>query len=138
MPDQAGNWERFEKDTTTNPTKQYKTVESLKVITEYVKYSFGQLSSRRIRPSCSLAEAPKAGFVINPTLAQLVCTFPRQEMIKGIDTSGLFYEPDSMKGETDTFINKYEIIYLYYPTSLLLPLYSNVTGILMETTSDFF
>ena len=53
--------------------------------------------------------------------------------------SGIVYEPGFNEGEPDTGINKYEIIYLYYPTSfVLLYLIPNVNGILMETTSDFF
>ena len=51
-------------------SKQYKTVESLKVITEYVKYSAVKVEESG--PSCSLAEAlQKQDLYINSTLAQL-------------------------------------------------------------------
>jgi len=53
-------------------SKLYKTVESLKVITQYVKYSAVKVEESG--PSCSLAEAlQKQDLFINSTLAQLGC-----------------------------------------------------------------
>jgi PRTRC genetic system ThiF family protein len=53
-------------------SKQYKTVESLKVITEYVNYSAVRVEESG--PSCSLAEAlQKQDLFINSILAQTGC-----------------------------------------------------------------
>ena len=52
--------------------KLYETVESLKVITRYVKYA--KVKEKDSGPSCSLAEAlEKQDLFINSTLAQLGC-----------------------------------------------------------------
>ena len=53
-------------------SKLYETVESLKVITRYVKYA--RVKEKDSGPSCSLAEAlEKQDLFINSTLAQLGC-----------------------------------------------------------------
>lgn len=78
-------------------SKQYKTVESLKVITEYVKYSAVKVEESG--PSCSLAEAlQKQDLFINSTLAQLGCNILWKMFRLGmIDNQGLYMNLDTMK-----------------------------------------
>ncbi len=78
-------------------SKQYKTVESLKVITEYVNYSSVKVEDSG--PSCSLAEAlQKQDLFINSTLAQLGCNILWKMFRQGmIDNQGLYMNLDTMK-----------------------------------------
>lgn len=78
-------------------SKQYKTVESLKVITEYVKYSAVKVEESG--PSCSLAEAlQKQDLFINSTLAQLGCNILWKMFRQGmIEYQGLYMNLDTMK-----------------------------------------
>jgi len=77
-------------------SKQYKTVESLKVITEYVKYSTVKVEESG--PSCSLAEAlRKQDLFINSTLAQLGCNILWKMFRQGmIENQGLYMNLDTM------------------------------------------
>jgi len=78
-------------------SEQYKTVESLKVITEYVKYSAVKVEESG--PSCSLAEAlQKQDLFINSTLAQLGCNILWKMFRQGmIEHQGLYMNLDTMK-----------------------------------------
>jgi len=78
-------------------SKQYKTVESLKVITEYVKYS--SVKVEESGSSCSLAEAlQKQDLFINSTLAQLGCNILWKMFRQGmIEYQGLYMNLDNMK-----------------------------------------
>ncbi|NDV81564.1 PRTRC system ThiF family protein [Bacteroides sp. 51] len=77
-------------------SKQYKTVDSLKVITEYVKYSAVKVEESG--PSCSLAEAlQKQDLFINSTLSQLGCNILWKMFRQGmIDNQGLYMNLDTM------------------------------------------
>lgn len=76
---------------------QYKTVESLKVITEYVKYSTVKVEESG--PSCSLAEAlQKQDLFVNSTLAQMGCNILWKMFRQGmIEHQGLYMNLDTMK-----------------------------------------
>jgi PRTRC system ThiF family protein len=78
-------------------SKLYKTVESLKVITQYVKYSAVKVEESG--PSCSLAEAlQKQDLFINSTLAQLGCNILWKMFWQGmIEHQGLYMNLDTMK-----------------------------------------
>lgn len=78
-------------------SKQYQTVGSLKVITEYVKYSAVKVEDSG--PSCSLAEAlQKQDLFINSTLAQLGCNILWKMFRQGmIEQQGLYMNLDTMK-----------------------------------------
>jgi hypothetical protein len=78
-------------------SNKYKTVESLKVITEYVKYSAVKVEESG--PSCSLAEAlQKQDLYINSTLAQLGCNILWKMFRQGmIEHQGLYMNLDTMK-----------------------------------------
>ncbi|KAB4253891.1 PRTRC system ThiF family protein [Bacteroides uniformis] len=78
-------------------SKQYRTVESLKVITRYVKYSNVKVEDSG--PSCSLAEAlEKQDLFINSTLAQLGCNILWKMFRNGmIEHHGLFLNLETMK-----------------------------------------
>jgi PRTRC genetic system ThiF family protein len=78
-------------------SKQYKTVESLKVITEYVNYS--SVKVEESEPSCSLAEAlQKQDLYINSTLAQLGCNILWKMFRQGMtEYQGLYMNLDTMK-----------------------------------------
>ena len=75
----------------------YKTVESLKVITQYVKYSTMKVNASG--PSCSLAEAlHKQDLFINSTLAQLGCNILWKMFRNGyIEHQGLYLNLDTLK-----------------------------------------
>jgi len=78
-------------------SEQYKTVKSLKVITQLVKYS--SVKENDSGPSCSLAEAlQKQDLFINSTLAQLGCNILWKMFRNGmIDHCGLYMNLDTMK-----------------------------------------
>jgi len=78
-------------------SNKYKTVESLKVITEYVKYSAVKVEESG--SSCSLAEAlQKQDLYINSTLAQLGCNILWKMFRQGmIEHQGLYMNLDTMK-----------------------------------------
>lgn len=78
-------------------SEQYQTVESLKVITQYVKYSAVKVEESG--PSCSLAEAlQKQDLFINSTLAQLGCNILWKMFRQGmIDNQGMYMNLDTMK-----------------------------------------
>ncbi len=78
-------------------SKLYKTVESLKVITEYVKYSAVKVEESS--PSCSLAEAlQKQDLFINSTLAQLGCNILWKMFRQGmVEHQELYMNLDTMK-----------------------------------------
>lgn len=78
-------------------SKLYKTTESLKVITEYVKYSAVKVEESG--PSCSLAEAlQKQDLFINSTLAQLGCNILWKMFREGmIAYHGLYMNLDTMR-----------------------------------------
>jgi len=78
-------------------SKQYETVESLKVITEYVKYSAVKVEDSG--PSCSLAEALlKQDLFINSTLAQLGCNILWKMFRQGmIEHQGLYLNLETMR-----------------------------------------
>ena len=78
-------------------SKLYKTVESLKVITQYVKYSAVKVEESG--PSCSLAEAlQKQDLFINSTSAQLGCNILWKMFRQGtIEYQGLYMNLDTMK-----------------------------------------
>lgn len=78
-------------------SNKYKTVESLKVITECVKYSAVKVEESG--PSCSLAEAlQKQDLYINSTLAQLGCNILWKMFRQGmIEHQGLYMNLDTMK-----------------------------------------
>ena len=75
----------------------YKTVDSLKVITKFVKYA--RVKEEDSGPSCSLAEAlEKQDLFINSTLAQLGCNILWKMFRNGmIEHHGLFLNLDTMK-----------------------------------------
>lgn len=77
-------------------SRQYQTVESLKVITRYVRYS--SVKAEDSGPSCSLAEAlEKQDLFINSTLAQLGCNILWKMFRHGmIEHHGLFLNLDTM------------------------------------------
>lgn len=78
-------------------SKLYKTVPSLKTITQYVKYSAVKESDSG--PSCSLAEAlEKQDLFINSTLAQLGCNILWKMFREGmIEHHGLYLNLATMK-----------------------------------------
>ena len=78
-------------------SKLYKTVESLKVITRYVKYE--KVKEKDSGPSCSLAEAlEKQDLFINSTLAQLGCNILWKMFRNGmIEHHGLYLNLSTMK-----------------------------------------
>ena len=78
-------------------SEQYKTVESLKVIAYFLKYS--SVKEKDSGPSCSLAEAlQKQDLFINSTLAQLGCNILWKMFRNGmIEHCGLFMNLDTMK-----------------------------------------
>jgi hypothetical protein len=75
----------------------YKTVPSLKVITEMVKFS--KIKDDDSGPSCSLAEAlEKQDLFINSTLAQLGCDILWKMFRHGmIEHQGLYLNLNTMK-----------------------------------------
>ena len=75
----------------------YKTVDSLKVITKFVKYA--RVKEEDSGPSCSLAEAlEKQDLFINSTLAQLGCNILWKMFRNGmIEHHGLFLNLGTMK-----------------------------------------
>ncbi len=75
----------------------YQTVESLKVITRFVKYA--RVKEKDSGPSCSLAEAlSKQDLFINSTLAQLGCNILWKMFRNGmIEHHGLFLNLETMK-----------------------------------------
>lgn len=75
----------------------YKTVDSLKVITRFVKYA--RVKEVDSGPSCSLAEAlEKQDLFINSTLAQLGCNILWKMFRNGmLEHHGLFLNLDTMK-----------------------------------------
>lgn len=75
----------------------YKTVDSLKVITRFVKYA--RVKEEDSGPSCSLAEAlEKQDLFINSTLAQLGCNILWKMFRNGmLEHHGLFLNLDMMK-----------------------------------------
>lgn len=84
--------------TIKQPTSNlYKTVPSLKTITQYVKYSAVKESDSG--PSCSLAEAlEKQDLFINSTLAQLGCNILWKMFREGmIEHHGLYLNLSTMK-----------------------------------------
>ena len=78
-------------------SKLYETVESLKVITRYVKYA--RVKEKDSGPSCSLAEAlEKQDLFINSTLAQLGCNILWKMFRNGmIEHHGLYLNLSTMK-----------------------------------------
>jgi PRTRC genetic system ThiF family protein len=78
-------------------SKMYETVESLKVITQYVKYS--AVKVKESGPSCSLAEALlKQDLFINSTLAQLGCNILWKMFRNGlIEHQGLYLNLNTVK-----------------------------------------
>ena len=78
-------------------SKLYETVESLKVITRYVKYA--KVKEKDSGPSCSLAEAlEKQDLFINSTLAQLGCNILWKMFRNGmIEHQGLYLNLSTMK-----------------------------------------
>lgn len=78
-------------------SKLYETVESLKVITRYVKYA--KVKEKDSGPSCSLAEAlEKQDLFINSTLAQLGCNILWKMFRNGmIEYHGLYLNLSTMK-----------------------------------------
>ena len=78
-------------------TKLYETVESLKVITRYVKYA--KVKEKDSGPSCSLAEAlEKQDLFINSTLAQLGCNILWKMFRNGmIEHYGLYLNLSTLK-----------------------------------------
>lgn len=75
----------------------YKTVDSLKVITKFVKYA--RVKEEDSGPSCSLAEAlEKQDLFINSTLAQLGCNILWKMFRNGmLEHHGLFLNLETMK-----------------------------------------
>ena len=75
----------------------YKTVDSLKVITRFVKYA--RVKETDSGPSCSLAEAlEKQDLFINSTLAQLGCNILWKMFRNGmLEHHGLFLNLETMK-----------------------------------------
>ena len=75
----------------------YKTVDSLKVITRFVKYA--RVKEADSGPSCSLAEAlEKQDLFINSTLAQLGCNILWKMFRNGmLEHHGLFLNLETMK-----------------------------------------
>lgn len=75
----------------------YKTVDSLKVITQFVKYA--RVKEADSGPSCSLAEAlEKQDLFINSTLAQLGCNILWKMFRNGmLEHHGLFLNLETMK-----------------------------------------
>ena len=75
----------------------YETVDSLKVITRFVKYA--RVKEKDSGPSCSLAEAlEKQDLFINSTLAQLGCNILWKMFRHGmIEHHGLFLNLETMK-----------------------------------------
>lgn len=75
----------------------YETVESLKVITRYVKYA--KVKEKDSGPSCSLAESlEKQDLFINSTLAQLGCNILWKMFRNGmIEYHGLYLNLSTMK-----------------------------------------
>ena len=75
----------------------YKTVDSLKVITRFVKYA--RVKEADSGPSCSLAEAlEKQDLFINSTLAQLGCNILWKMFRNGmLEYHGLFLNLETMK-----------------------------------------
>lgn len=75
----------------------YKTVDSLKVITRFVKYA--RVKEADSGPSCSLAEAlEKQDLFINSTLAQLGCNILWKMFRNGmIEHHGLYLNLETMK-----------------------------------------
>ncbi len=78
-------------------SKLYETVESLKVITRYVKYA--KVKEKDSGPSCSLAEAlEKQDLFINSTLAQLGCNILWKMFRNGmIEHQGLYLNLSTLK-----------------------------------------
>ena len=78
-------------------SKLYETVESLKMITRYVKYA--KVKEKDSGPSCSLAEAlEKQDLFINSTLAQLGCNILWKMFRNGmIEHQGLYLNLSTMK-----------------------------------------
>lgn len=78
-------------------SKRYKTVPSLKTITQYVKYTAVKESDSG--PSCSLAEAlEKQDLFINSTLSQLGCNILWEMFREGmIEHHGLYLNLATMK-----------------------------------------
>ena len=78
-------------------SRLYETVESLKVITRYVKYA--RVKEKDSGPSCSLAEAlEKQDLFINSTLAQLGCNILWKMFRHGmIEHHGLYLNLETMK-----------------------------------------
>lgn len=78
-------------------SKLYETVESLKVITRYVKYA--KVKEKDSGPSCSLAEAlEKQDLFINSTLAQLGCNILWKMFRNGmIEHYGLYLNLSTLK-----------------------------------------
>jgi len=78
-------------------SKIYKTVESLKVITEYADYS--KIKAEDSGPSCSLAEAlEKQDLFINSTLAQIGCNILWKMFREGmIEFSGAYLNLKTLK-----------------------------------------
>lgn len=78
-------------------SQQYKTVDSLKVITRYVRYA--RVRETDSGPSCSLAEAlEKQDLFINSTLAQLGCNLLWKMFRHGmIEHHGLYLNLATMK-----------------------------------------
>lgn len=78
-------------------SKMYETIDSLKVITEYVNYS--KVKEEDSGPSCSLAEAlDKQDLFINSTLAQLGCNILWKMFRNGmIEHNGLFLNLETLR-----------------------------------------
>ncbi len=78
-------------------SQQYETVESLKVITRYVRYA--RVKETDSGPSCSLAEAlEKQDLFINSTLAQLGCNLLWKMFRHGLlEHHGLYLNLSTMK-----------------------------------------
>lgn len=78
-------------------SQQYKTVDTLKVITRYVKYA--SVEEKDSGPSCSLAEAlEKQDLYINSTLAQLGCNLLWKMFRNGmLEYHGIYLNLTTMK-----------------------------------------
>lgn len=78
-------------------SQQYKTVDTLKVITRYVKYA--SVEETDSGPSCSLAEAlEKQDLYINSTLAQLGCNLLWKMFRNGmLEHHGIYLNLATMK-----------------------------------------
>ena len=78
-------------------SQQYKTVDTLKVITRYVKYA--SVEETDSGPSCSLAEAlEKQDLYINSTLAQLGCNLLWKMFRNGmLEHHGIYLNLTTMK-----------------------------------------